>query len=166
MTIFILHSIFWWIYQSYLRWIAFTIFCGSLLHRIFCNFWPPYASPSRPYFLKSICFYFPVQSIFGVPGVHLSKDPGYRSSAFSHNSGKSRRQSMLLWEAKRISFGEKNEIFWNKKKPHLLIYYITAQKVVFAPLSLLFPILSIIKFNFWKNCDVLCEARKKIDDIF
>jgi len=37
-----------------------------------------------------------VQSIFGVPGVHLSKDPGYRSSAFSHNSGKSRRQSMLL----------------------------------------------------------------------
>lgn len=37
-----------------------------------------------------------VQSIFSVPGIHLSKDPGYRSSAFSHNSGKSRRQSMLL----------------------------------------------------------------------
>jgi len=37
-----------------------------------------------------------VQSIFSVAGTHLSKDPGYRSSAFSHNSGKSRRQSMLL----------------------------------------------------------------------
>jgi len=37
-----------------------------------------------------------VQSIFTVSGIHLSKDPGYRSSAFSHNSGKFRRQSMLL----------------------------------------------------------------------
>ena len=38
-----------------------------------------------------------VQSIFTIPGVHLSKDPGYRSSAFSHaSSEKSRRQSMLL----------------------------------------------------------------------
>ena len=37
-----------------------------------------------------------VQSIFSVPGIHLSKDPGYRSSAFPHSSGKSRRQSMLL----------------------------------------------------------------------
>ena len=37
-----------------------------------------------------------VQSIFTVPGVHLSKDPGYRSSAFHHQTGKSRRQSMLL----------------------------------------------------------------------
>ena len=42
-------------------------------------------------------FLFSVQSIFTIPGVHLSKDPGYRSSAFSHaSSGKSRRQSMLL----------------------------------------------------------------------
>lgn len=46
---------------------------------------------------SNIFFLFSVQSIFGVPGIHLSKDPGYRSSAFSHNSGKSRRQSMLLW---------------------------------------------------------------------
>lgn len=42
----------------------------------------------------------PVQSIFSAPGVHLSKNPGYRSSAFSHGSGagggKTRRQSMLL----------------------------------------------------------------------
>merc|ERR1711981_1189542 len=31
------------------------------------------------------------------PAAHLSKDPGYRSSAFNHaSSGKSRRQSMLL----------------------------------------------------------------------
>jgi len=38
-----------------------------------------------------------VQSIFTLPGVQLSKDPGYRSSAFNHaSSGKSRRQSMLL----------------------------------------------------------------------
>merc|ERR1719208_414666 len=37
-----------------------------------------------------------VQSIFTVPGVHLSEDPGYRSSAFHHQTGKSRRQSMLL----------------------------------------------------------------------
>ena len=41
--------------------------------------------------------HFSVQSIFTLPGVHLSKDPGYRSSAFNHaSSGKSRRQSMLL----------------------------------------------------------------------
>ena len=41
---------------------------------------------------------FTVQSIFTLPGVQLSKDPGYRSSAFNHaSSGKSRRQSMLLW---------------------------------------------------------------------
>ena len=39
---------------------------------------------------------FAVQSIFTVPGISLSKDPGYRSSAFSHSTGKSRRQSMLL----------------------------------------------------------------------
>lgn len=38
------------------------------------------------------------QSLFSIPGIHLSKDPGYRSSAFSNNSSgsKSRRQSMLL----------------------------------------------------------------------
>ncbi len=45
-------------------------------------------------------FVFADQSIFSVPGVRLSKDPGFRSSAFSHGSGgggaKSRRQSMLL----------------------------------------------------------------------
>ena len=40
--------------------------------------------------------FFSVQSIFTVPGIHLSKDPGYRSSAFPQSSGKSRRQSMLL----------------------------------------------------------------------
>lgn len=37
-----------------------------------------------------------VQSIFSVPGIVLAKDPGYRSSAYNHTSGKSRRQSMLL----------------------------------------------------------------------
>lgn len=37
-----------------------------------------------------------VQSVFSVPGIHLSKDPGYRSSTFQQSSGKSRRQSMLL----------------------------------------------------------------------
>lgn len=41
-------------------------------------------------------FSFSAASIFTVPGVHLSKDPGYRSSAFNHAPGKSRRQSMLL----------------------------------------------------------------------
>ena len=46
---------------------------------------------------KLIFFLFSVQSIFTVPGIHLSKDPGYRSSAFPQSSGKSRRQSMLLW---------------------------------------------------------------------
>merc|ERR1719273_821875 len=34
------------------------------------------------------------ESIFSVPGIKLSKDPGYRSSVFSQ--GKSRRQSMLV----------------------------------------------------------------------
>lgn len=47
--------------------------------------------------LNMIFFVFTVQSIFTLPGVQLSKDPGYRSSAFNHaSSGKSRRQSMLL----------------------------------------------------------------------
>ena len=74
-------------------------------------------------FSKSICFYFPVQSIFGVPGVHLSKDPGYRSSAFSHNSGKSRRQSMLLWGSKRF-WKIPKKIFWKKKNTtHLLNWF-------------------------------------------
>jgi hypothetical protein len=35
------------------------------------------------------------QSIFSVAGVHLAKDPGYRSNGFPAG-GKSRRQSMLL----------------------------------------------------------------------
>jgi len=35
-------------------------------------------------------------SLLGCPGVHLAKDPGYRSSAFPQSQGKSRRQSMLL----------------------------------------------------------------------
>ena len=74
-------------------------------------------------FSKSICFHFPVQSIFGVPGVHLSKDPGYRSSAFSHNSGKSRRQSMLLWGSKRF-WKIPKKIFWKKKNTtHLLNWF-------------------------------------------
>jgi len=34
------------------------------------------------------------ESIFSLPGIHLSKDPGYRSSGFPQ--GKARRQSMLL----------------------------------------------------------------------
>jgi len=36
------------------------------------------------------------ESIFSVPGVQLSRDPGYRSTGFPANQGKSRRQSMLL----------------------------------------------------------------------
>jgi len=36
------------------------------------------------------------QSIFTLPGIHLAKDPGYRSSSFPHGNGKTRRQSMLL----------------------------------------------------------------------
>jgi len=36
------------------------------------------------------------QSIFSLPGIHLAKDPGYRSSSFPHGNGKTRRQSMLL----------------------------------------------------------------------
>merc|ERR1719350_728497 len=35
-------------------------------------------------------------SLLGCPGVHLAKDPGYRSSGFPQSQGKSRRQSMLL----------------------------------------------------------------------
>jgi len=35
-------------------------------------------------------------SLLSCPGVHLAKDPGYRSSAFPQSQGKSRRQSMLL----------------------------------------------------------------------
>jgi len=35
-------------------------------------------------------------SILCVPGVHLARDPGYRSTAFQPAQGKSRRQSMLL----------------------------------------------------------------------
>ena len=47
--------------------------------------------------LKYLTYILAVQSIFTLPGVQLSKDPGYRSSAFNHaSSGKSRRQSMLL----------------------------------------------------------------------
>ncbi|XP_059090197.1 cyclin-dependent kinase 17-like isoform X1 [Tigriopus californicus] len=37
-----------------------------------------------------------VQSLFTVPGIHLSKDPGYNPSVFPHGSGRIRRQSMLL----------------------------------------------------------------------
>ncbi|XP_069693438.1 cyclin-dependent kinase 17-like isoform X1 [Periplaneta americana] len=39
-----------------------------------------------------------VMSIFSIPGIQLSKDPGYRSSNFPKSSvtGRSRRQSMLL----------------------------------------------------------------------
>jgi len=38
------------------------------------------------------------ESLLGCPGVHLGKDPGYRSAAFPQGGGqaKSRRQSMLL----------------------------------------------------------------------
>jgi len=38
-------------------------------------------------------------SIFTIPGIQLSKDPGYRSSNFPKSgvTGRSRRQSMLLW---------------------------------------------------------------------
>jgi serine/threonine protein kinase len=55
----------------------------------------PYFGPSLgPAAIENL---LDVQSIFTLPGVHLSKDPGYRSSAFNHaSSGKSRRQSMLL----------------------------------------------------------------------
>lgn len=55
----------------------------------------PYFGPSLgPAAIENL---LDVQSIFTIPGVHLSKDPGYRSSAFNHaSSGKSRRQSMLL----------------------------------------------------------------------
>jgi len=57
-------------------------------------------SMKHPYFNslgQGIHSLLDVQSIFSVPGIHLSKDPGYRSSAFTHSSGgKSRRQSMLL----------------------------------------------------------------------
>jgi len=35
-------------------------------------------------------------SLLACPGVHLAKDPGYRSSGFPQSQGKSRRQSMLL----------------------------------------------------------------------
>eukprot|EP00092_Neocalanus_flemingeri_P015913 GFUD01017230.1.p1 GENE.GFUD01017230.1~~GFUD01017230.1.p1 ORF type:complete len:556 (+),score=102.77 GFUD01017230.1:471-2138(+) len=35
-------------------------------------------------------------SLLGCTGVHLAKDPGYRSSGFPQSQGKSRRQSMLL----------------------------------------------------------------------
>ena len=86
-------------------------------------------------FSKSICFYFPVQSIFGVPGVHLSKDPGYRSSAFSHNSGKSRRQSMLLWGSKRFWKIPKKSYFGRRRILRIcwIDLLITAQrKVVFS----------------------------------
>ena len=44
---------------------------------------------------------FPVMSIFTIPGIQLSKDPGYRSSSFPKSGvnllSLSRRQSMLLW---------------------------------------------------------------------
>merc|ERR1711981_1327387 len=55
----------------------------------------PYFGPSLgPNTIENL---LDVQSIFTLPGVHPSKDPGYRSSAFNHtSSGKSRRQSMLL----------------------------------------------------------------------
>merc|ERR1719367_1574672 len=55
----------------------------------------PYFGPSLgPAAIENL---LDVQSIFTLPGVQLSKDPGYRSSAFNHaSSGKSRRQSMLL----------------------------------------------------------------------
>lgn len=55
------------------------------------------------------CF-VPVQSIFTVPGIHLSKDPGYRSSAFPQSSGKSRRQSMLLWLDQQKWFSSKKKV--------------------------------------------------------
>ena len=41
-------------------------------------------------------FCFSAASIFSVSGVHLAKDPGYRSGGFAQSQGKSRRQSMLL----------------------------------------------------------------------
>lgn len=45
---------------------------------------------------------FAVMSIFTIPGIQLSRDPGYRSSNFSKSgvTGRSRRQSMLLWNMK------------------------------------------------------------------
>ena len=39
-------------------------------------------------------YFISAESIFSVPGIQLSKDPGYRSSVFPQ--GKTRRQSMLL----------------------------------------------------------------------
>jgi len=36
------------------------------------------------------------ESMLSVPGVSLSRDPGYRQPGYSTNTGKSRRQSMLL----------------------------------------------------------------------
>lgn len=36
------------------------------------------------------------ESVMTVPGMHLSRDPGYRSTSFQPNQSKSRRQSMLL----------------------------------------------------------------------
>ena len=36
------------------------------------------------------------QSVMFVPGIHLARDPGHRSTGFVSAQGKSRRQSMLL----------------------------------------------------------------------
>jgi hypothetical protein len=44
-------------------------------------------------------------SIFTIPGIQLSRDPGYRSSNFPKSgvTGRSRRQSMLLWNMEWLS---------------------------------------------------------------
>jgi len=52
----------------------------------------------NPYFqsLGSVSQLGDNDSLLGCPGVHLAKDPGYRSGGFPQSQGKSRRQSMLL----------------------------------------------------------------------
>ena len=51
----------------------------------------------KKYFIKFIYFAsYLDESVMIVPGVQLSRDPGYRSTGFPAAQGKSRRQSMLL----------------------------------------------------------------------